>query len=208
MGLLTPRTRTTLVALLAAQRIAEVRHSARNRARIGEGVPASPGTYPAMVAAHIALFVIAGWPRRDRAVPPAVEAVALAGVAAAVCLRVSVIHALGESWNVTAHVSPTTQVITSGPYRWLRHPNYTAVMIEFACLPVAVGAVREAVWLSCADAVVLWARIRSEEALLDRLPGYRQAFAGVPRFVPMPGRRSQNPARVSQSRGVSLPNPQ
>jgi methyltransferase len=209
VGLLRPRTRTALVGLLAAQRLAELRHSARNRARAGDGVPASPGTYPAMVAAHVALFVTAGWPRRYAAsVPAAVEAVALAGVAGAVCLRLSAIRALGESWNVTGHVSPATQVITSGPYRRLRHPNYTAVVLEFACLPVAVGAVRAAVWLSVADALVLWPRIRAEEALLDRLPGYREAFAGVPRFVPLPGRRSQNPASVSQSRGVSLPKPQ
>ncbi len=208
MGLLTPRTRTALVAALAAQRVAELRLSARNRARAGDGVPASPRTYPAMVAAHVALFVTAGWPRRIRGVPAAVEAVALAGLAGALCLRVSVIRTLGESWNATAHVSPSTQVTTSGPYRWLRHPNYTAVVLEFACLPVAVGAIREAMWLSLADAMVLWPRIRAEEALLDRLPGYREAFAGVPRFVPVPGRRSQNPARVSQSRGVSLPKPQ
>ena len=208
MGLLTPRTRTALVALLAAQRLVEIRHSARNRERAGDGVPASPATYPAMVAAHVALFVTAGWPRRANRIPLAVEAAALAGLAAAVCLRLSVIRTLGESWNVTAHVSPSTRVITSGPYRWLRHPNYTAVALEFACLPVAVGAVREAVWLSLADAMVLWPRVRAEEALLDRLPGYREAFAGVPRFVPVPGRRSQNPASVSQSRGVSLPKPQ
>jgi methyltransferase len=208
MGLLTPRTRTALVALLAAQRLVEIRHSARNRERAGDGVPASPATYPAMVAAHVALFVTAGWPRRAHRIPVAVEAAALAGLAAAVCLRLSVIRTLGESWNITAHVSPSTRVITSGPYRWLRHPNYTAVALEFACLPVAVGAVREAVWLSFADAMVLWPRVRAEEALLDRLPGYRQAFAGVPRFVPLPGRHSQKPASVSQSRGVSLPKPQ
>ncbi len=208
MGLLTPRGRTALVVLLAAQRLGEVRHSARNRARAGEGVPASPETYPAMVAAHVALFVTAGWPRRPHRVPAAVEAAALAGVVAAACLRLSVIRTLGESWNITAHVSPSTRVITSGPYRWLRHPNYTAVALEFACLPVAVGAVRDAVWLSLADAMVLWPRVRAEEALLDRLPGYREAFAGVPRFVPLPGRHSQKPTRESQSRGVSLPKPQ
>jgi methyltransferase len=208
MGLLTPRTRTALVALLAVQRLVEIRHSARNRERAGDGVPASPATYPAMVAAHVALFVTAGWPRRANRIPLAVEAAALAGLAAAVCLRLSVIRTLGESWNITAHVSPSTRVITSGPYRWLRHPNYTAVALEFACLPVAVGAVREAVWLSFADAMVLWPRVRAEEALLDRLPGYREAFAGVPRFVPLPGRHSQKPASVSQSRGVSLPKPQ
>jgi methyltransferase len=208
MGLLTRRTRTALVALLAAQRLAEIRHSARNRARTGDGVPSSPGTYPVMVATHVALFVTAGWPRRDRGVPAPVEVIALAGLAGAVCLRLSVIRTLGESWNVTAHVSPSTKVITSGPYRRLRHPNYTAVALEFACLPVAVGAVREAMWLSAANAMVLWPRIRAEEALLDDLPGYREAFNDVPRFLPMPGRRSQNPARVSQSRGVSLPKPQ
>jgi methyltransferase len=208
MGLLKPRTRTALVALLAAQRLAEVRHSARNRARTDDGVPSSPGTYPVMVATHVALFGTAGWPRRGRNVPAVVEAIALAGLAGAVCLRLSVIRTLGESWNITAHVSPSTKVITSGPYRWLRHPNYTAVALEFACLPVAVGAIREAMWLSAANAMVLWPRIRAEESLLDDLPGYREAFTGVPRFLPMRGRRSQNPARVSQSRGVSLPNPQ
>jgi methyltransferase len=208
VGLLSQRTRTGLVVLLAAQRLAEVRHSVRNRARAGDGVPSSPRTYPAMVAAHVALFAVSAWPRRGRNVPAALEAVALAGVAGAACLRLSVIRTLGENWNVTAHVSPTTPVITSGPYRWLRHPNYTAVAVEFACLPVAVGAVREAVWLSAADAMVLWPRIRAEEALLDRLPGYREAFAGVPRFVPLPGRRSQKPASVSQSRGERRPKPQ
>jgi methyltransferase len=208
VGLLTPRTRTALVALLALQRLAEVRHSTRNRTRADGGVPASPRTYPAMVAVHVALFVVSGWPRRARNVPAAMEATALVGLAGAICLRVSVIRALGRSWNVTAHVSPSTAVVTSGPYRRLRHPNYTAVALEFACLPVAVGAVREAAWLSLADAMVLWPRVRAEEELLDRLPGYREAFAGVPRFVPVPGRRSQNPARVSQSRGVSRPKPQ
>ena len=205
---MTPRRRGTLVGLLAAQRIAELRRSARNRNRAGAGVPASPGTYPVMVAAHVALFVTAAWPRRARKVPRPVELVALAGVADAVCLRISVIRALGESWNVTAHVSPSTRVVTAGPYRWLRHPNYTAVAIEFACLPLAMGAVREAAWLSLANVAVLWPRVAAEEALLDRLPGYREAFAGVPRFIPVPGRHSHSPARVNQSRGVSRPNPQ
>jgi methyltransferase len=208
VGVLTPRTRTALVALLAAQRIAELRRSARNRLRTGNGVPSSPGTYPAMVAAHVALFVTAAWPGRRRDIPVSVEAVALAGVATATCLRLSVIRTLGDGWNVTAHVSPSTTVITSGPYRRLRHPNYTAVALEFACLPLAVGRVREAVLLSVADALVLWPRVHAEEALLDGLTGYREAFAGVPRFVPLPGRRSHSPARLIQSRTVSLPKPQ
>jgi hypothetical protein len=75
----------------------------------------------------------------------------------------------------------------------------TAVALEFACLPVAVGAVREAVWLSLADAVVLWPRIRAEEALLDCLPGYREAFAGVPRV-----RTDARPAQSEPGEGAPV----
>jgi methyltransferase len=188
MGLLSQRARTALVAILAAQRVAELRRSGRNRARMGRGTPASPRTYPAMVVAHVALFVTAVRPRRRRRVPVAVEVAALAGLAGAVTLRLWVIRTLGEAWNVTAHVPASMDVVTSGPYRWLRHPNYTAVALEFVCLPIAVGAVDDALWLSCANALVLWPRVRAEEALLDRVPGYREAFAGVPRFIPT-GRR-------------------
>jgi methyltransferase len=74
--------------------------------------------------------------------------------------------------------------VTGGPYRWVRHPNYLAVILEFAALPVAVGAYPEAVLLSMANAAVLVPRIRAEEALLEGVPGYREAFAGIPRLLP------------------------
>ena len=97
----------------------------------------------------------------------------------------------------------TARFETGGPYRYVRHPNYVAVALEFLCLPIAVGAVPEAVVLSVANAAVLVPRIRAEERLLDAIPGYREAFDGVPRFIPRPGRRSrQIPASDSQSRGV------
>jgi hypothetical protein len=72
---------------------------------------------------------------------------------------------------------------------------------------VAVGAAPEGMVLSLANAAVLVPRIRAEERLLDGVPGYRDAFRGVPRFVPRPGRRSrQIPASASQSLGVSEAN--
>jgi len=87
-------------------------------------------------------------------------------------------------------VSSGIRVETGGPYRWIRHPNYVAVGLEFLCLPLTVGAVPEAVLLSLANAAVLVPRIRAEERLLDRVPGYREAFRGVPRFIPRWDRRS------------------
>ena len=88
-----------------AQRLVELRISARNRARLGHAEQASPSTYPAMVATHVALFAVCAWPRPGRRVPRSVEIAALAGLAAATGLRLWVIRTLGTSWNVTAHVS-------------------------------------------------------------------------------------------------------
>jgi methyltransferase len=187
------RARTALVLADGAQRLVELRISSRNRATLGQAEQASPSTYPAMVAAHVVLFGVCVWPRRGRRVPRVVEIGALAGLAAATGLRLWVIRTLGTSWNVTAHVSPTMHIETGGPYRWVRHPNYVAVALEFACLPLAVGAVPEAAVLSLANALVLAPRIRAEERLLDALPGYRAAFSGVPRFIPNLGRRSVRP---------------
>jgi methyltransferase len=197
------RARTALVLATGAQRLVELRISSRNRARLGRAEQASPSTYPFMVAAHVALFTVSVWPRPGRRVPPSVEIAALIGLAAATGLRLWVIRTLGTSWNVTAHVSPDGRIETGGPYRYIRHPNYVAVALEFACLPAAVGAFPEAVLLSLANAAVLVPRIRGEERLLDAIPAYRDAFRDVPRFVPRPGRRSrQIPASNNQSRGL------
>lgn len=197
------RTRTTLVVATGAQRLLELRISARNRERLGQAEQASPVTYPLMVVVHVALFSMCAWPRRGRRVPRPVEVAALAGLAASAGLRLWAIRTLGTSWNVTAHVPPEGHVETGGPYRYVRHPNYVAVALEFVCLPLAVGAVPEAVVLSLANAAVLIPRIRAEERLLDAIPGYSEAFRGVPRFIPRSKRRSrQIPASDNQSPGL------
>jgi methyltransferase len=201
------RARTGLVLAAGAQRLIELRISARNRRTIGSAEQASRSTYPLMVGTHIALFAVSAWPRPGRRVPRSVEVAALLGLGVATGLRLWVIRTLGDDWNVTAHVRPAMHIETGGPYRYIRHPNYVAVALEFACLPVAVGAFPEAVALSLANAAVLAPRIRAEERLLDAIPGYADAFRGVPRFIPVPGRRSrQIPASESQSLGVSAAN--
>ncbi len=160
-----------------------------------------------MVATHVALFATCVWPRRGRRVAKPIEGAALVGLAAATGLRVWAIRTLGTSWNVTAHVPKDGHIETGGPYRYVRHPNYVAVALEFLCLPIAVGAVPEAAALSALNAAVLVPRIRAEERLLDAIPGYRDAFDGVPRFVPRAGHLSrQIPASDSQSRGLTSRN--
>jgi methyltransferase len=174
-----------LLGALAAQRLVEVRWSRRNLRRSGPGRRASEKTFPIMVGVNVALFVVPATTRFRRPAPPRlVQVLALAGVAAATGLRLWTIRTLGESWNVQAHVPQTMTPVTTGPYRWVRHPNYVAVALEFACVPVVGAGYVEAIALSAANALVLLPRIRAEEALLDAVPTYREAFAGRPRFVP------------------------
>ena len=99
-------------------------------------------------------------------------------------LRAWVLATLGRRWNARGAVAPDTLVETGGPYAYVRHPNYAVVAVELFCLPAAFGLRRLAVGAALANAVLLAFRIRDEEALLSRLPGYDDHFAGKARFIP------------------------
>jgi methyltransferase len=103
-------------------------------------------------------------------------------VALAQGLRYWAIFTLGERWNVRILVLPNAAPVTRGPYRWVRHPNYVAVVMEILLVPLVHGAWLTAAAFTVANAVVLRIRIRAEEAALG--PGYAAAFAGRPRFIP------------------------
>ena len=75
-------------------------------------------------------------------------------------------------------------VVTGGPYRYIRHPNYVVVFVEIAAVPLLLGAYGTALLGSLANAWVLAGRIRREEAYLLSVPAYRAAFADKARFVP------------------------
>lgn len=173
------------VALLAAVGVERLRELAvsEQHERALEGSPAARSTYPLMVAAHVGLLtlplleVAARPPRRPRWGWVAV-------LAGATALRLWSIRSLGPAWNVRAVVPRDVRPVETGPYRYIRHPNYVAVMLEFAAIPLIAGARMSAVVLSALNAVVLYDRIRAEEALLDESPAYRQAFARRARFIP------------------------
>jgi len=137
-----------------------------------------------MVTAHVALFVLPPLEARLAHRSSRRPAVWLAVLAAATGLRWWSIRSLGPQWNVRAAVPTDLRPIASGPYRWVRHPNYLAVILEFAALPMAGGAWVSAIGLSMLDGAVLFDRIRAEEELLFKAPGYAQAFSGKARFIP------------------------
>jgi len=173
-----------LLGLVGLQRLRELLLSRRLERALAAGPRAAARSYPLMVALHVALFVaplceIAASRRRPRA--PLLWIGVLGGATA---LRWWSIRSLGGAWNVRAVVPSDLRPVTAGPYRFVRHPNYVAVALEFLALPMAGGAWMSALALSALNAVVLGDRIREEERLLARIPGYEEAFGGRARFIP------------------------
>jgi methyltransferase len=176
-----------LLTGVALQRLAELALSRRNERHSGRPRgTAAARSYPLMVGVHVALFALPLIERRlaGRRARREVALVALAGETAATALRLWAIRALGTAWNVRGRVFDDLRVVDTGPYRYVRHPNYVAVALEMLALPLAGGAVVSAIVLSVANAVVLLPRIREEEALLAMVPGYNERMAGKPRFLP------------------------
>jgi methyltransferase len=108
----------------------------------------------------------------------------LALLLGAVALRWWVIATLGERWTTRIIFLPGATLVTGGPYRVLRHPNYLAVMAEIAALPLVHTAWATALAFSVLNIWLLRVRIRAEEAALAGASDYDAVFAGRPRLLP------------------------
>jgi methyltransferase len=158
------------LAIVALQRVGELALSARNRSRL-----AARGARE-VSATHFSLFVLlhAGYPVAlvaeimAGAQPPAYWPWALAVWLVAQALRIAAIAALGERWNVRIVVLPGEPPVSRGIYRWLRHPNYVAVALEFASAPLLFGAWRTLLAASLLNAVAMAVRIPAEERALEQ----------------------------------------
>jgi methyltransferase len=189
------------LALLLAERGAEMWLSARNARRLLRrgGVEAGRGHWPVMVVFH-GLFIAAcaGEPLAFRAPwPVGASVAALIPALGAQALRWWAIASLGERWSARVVVLPGAALVTRGPYRWLRHPNYLAVAVELLAGPLVLGAWRTAVAFSAGNAILLAVRIRTEEAALGT--AWKVAFVGRPRLVPAVRARAEATTSASAS---------
>jgi len=99
-------------------------------------------------------------------------------------IRWWVIRSLGAHWNVQVVDSSRLGVVTSGPFRYVRHPNYAAVFTELLALPLIHTAWITAIAGAVAHFAVLAQRLSTEERVLFANPDYRAAMNGKPRFLP------------------------
>jgi methyltransferase len=148
----------------------EARRAARNeRAQLARGGVEPPGdvfgvmriVYPLAFLGMLVEGALGGGPPR---------AVALAGAAvfaAVKALKWWAIVSLGPFWTFRVIVIPGAALVSRGPYRWLRHPNYVAVMGELAGVALLTGAIWSGVTALAIFGLLLIKRMAVEEQALD-----------------------------------------
>jgi methyltransferase len=179
-----------LLLAFSVQRGFELIYSAKNERFIRRQQPGAPqaarSIFKWIALVNLGLFTLPALERwlRRRPPPPAVAAVGWIAALAGVALRLSVLVSLRGTWNVHAVVPSNLRIVDRGPYRFIRHPNYLALGLEFLGLPLIGGAYLSGLGLGLANAALLRQRIVEEDALLMAIPGYRERMAGKPRFLP------------------------
>ena len=161
---------TGLVLLVGLERLAELVVSKRHAAWAFSrgGVERGQGHYPFMVLLHTGLLVgaVAEVWVADRPFLPALGWSMLAVVVLSQALRWWCIATLGNQWSTRVIVVPGVSLVRRGPYRWLSHPNYVAVAIEGAALPLVHTAWVTAAAFTVLNAALLTVRIRCENRAL------------------------------------------
>jgi methyltransferase len=161
-----------LVGLVAAARLVELSVSRRNVRRLRErgAVEVGSAHYPWMVLVHAAFLIACPLEvfLLDRPWIAPLGATMLVLLAAAMAARYWVIATLGGRWSTRVLCLPGVPLVRRGPYRFLRHPNYAAVVVEMGALPLVHGAWWTAAVFGIANALVLRERIAVENAALAR----------------------------------------
>ena len=177
-----------LLVVVGIERLAEVAISRRNQSKlIEQGVrKVREPHFPLLVLFHGLVLVAAGaevlFLHR-----PLIPALAISMAVLFILsnmLRYWVIRLLAGLWNVQIMDSGRVGIVTSGPYRWVRHPNYVGVVLEVFSLPMIHTAWITAVVGTLGYFEILRRRIEIEDGVLMANPAYREAMGDKPKFFP------------------------
>jgi Uncharacterized protein conserved in bacteria len=154
-----------IIVAVAAQRLGELVWAQHNtkRAMARGGVEMGAGHYPLIVLLHAAwLAAIAMLLPR----PVVIYAVPLIVFGGLQIVRVWILAALGQYFTTRIITEPGAPLVRTGPYRFLRHPNYAVVAGEILVLPLVFGEAGIAIVFSIFNAALLFWRVRVEDAAL------------------------------------------
>jgi methyltransferase len=149
--------------------LVEARRASRNERaqRARGGIEPPDDVYKVMRVVYPGAFLAMFAEGAVRGAPPA--AVLVGGAAAfavAKALKWWAILSLGPFWTFRVIVVPGVPLVVNGPYRWLRHPNYVAVMGELAGVAAVTGASVSGSVAIVAFGALLIKRIAVEERAL------------------------------------------
>ena len=177
-----------LLGLVAIGRLVELGISRRNQRQLGkQGVrKVAEPHFRWMIFLHGGVLIAAAVEVviLHRPLIPALAAPMAVLFVLANLLRWWVIGTLAGHWNVEVMESSQVGVVTAGPYRWVRHPNYVAVVIELFALPMIHTAWITALVATIANLEILRRRLAVEDGVLMTNPVYRATMGSKPRFLP------------------------
>jgi len=158
---------------------------------------------PGSRAAHILPLVVAAWllwaPRvpgdllNERILPrgPVLYFAGAAVLAYGLGFAVWARRHLGRNWSGTVTLKDTHELIRSGPYRYVRHPIYTGLLLGFVGSAIARDEWRGVLAVVIAW-LTLWRKLRLEERWMQETFGdaYSRYRSEVPALIPNPFRRT------------------
>lgn len=156
-----------LLMYVTLQRLVELVISRRNtRVLLARGAyETGAAHYPAMIALHATWLLtlwIFGW--NHTLVPAYLLLFALLQIG-----RYWVLRTLGNRWTTRIIMTPWAPPVTSGPFRFVRHPNYLIVAFELPTVSLALGLLWHALVFGALNLVMIAWRIRSEDAAFARM---------------------------------------
>jgi methyltransferase len=156
-----------IIGLVAAQRITELVRDRRNTASLMAegGIEHGAGHYPLFILLHASWLVcLAVWTLTQQF---ELNWFWLGPYVLLQFGRVWVIRTLGPYWTTRIISISGRPLVSAGPYRFVRHPNYWIVTTEIALLPLAFGAWQIAALYSVLNGSLLYHRIKVENAALE-----------------------------------------
>lgn len=168
-----------ILAVIFLQRMGELALCRRNRRAlmVRGGREFNPETYPPMVALHTCFVLSLAWESHPWRIPVDTRTIAcLAGLIAVTALRYASIAALKENWTTRIIAVPGRKIVRAGPYRFLRHPIYLVIVLEFLLFPLLLRAPFTLVAFSLANLLLLRQRIRLEEKVLRETTDFGERF--------------------------------
>ncbi len=176
----------TVISILVIQRLAELKLAAKNEKIMKNKGAIEYGEkhYKILVLMHILFFIsfMSEVMLLDKKISP-YWPILLTIIIFTQILRYWSILSLGEYWNTKILILPNGHVKRKGPYQFIRHPNYVAVMLEFIFIPLLFQAYWTAIIFISFNSFMMMIRIKEEEKALFQETDYADVFKSTSRFT-------------------------